>query len=209
MSSDKVNRKIIVLCGSSRFKEEHEQAQAELGLQGHVVIPMSTYGHRTGMDMAGPVKAALDELHLDKIRLGTSIYVVNVRSWVCDRCGAYVCRQSETLPAQGCCEGYGFRVVPYVGNSTRREIRFARDRVKEILWLNAPTEEMLQDRLYKVHTNEKRLYHLVYAVRAPSSVAAEELVLRAGDGDPPEPGEEDLLECIEEVVVRVEEVVEF
>jgi hypothetical protein len=74
--------KVVTLCGSSRFKEEYEAAMKAETLAGRIAIGMGMFGHKDGLDMDGPVKAMLDELHLRKIDLADEVPVVNVGGYV-------------------------------------------------------------------------------------------------------------------------------
>lgn len=98
--AQKLRPLVVCLIGSSRFKEEHEKIQAELGLAGEIGIPLSQYGHLTGLDMDGPVKKELDILHLKKIDLADVVFVVNPGG--------------------------------YIGESTRRELEYARKNGKTL-----------------------------------------------------------------------------
>lgn len=69
-------RTVVCLVGSSRFKAEHLYAAGQETLQGKIVLMMGLFGHLDGLDMEGPVKAMLDELHLDKIRMADEVLVV-------------------------------------------------------------------------------------------------------------------------------------
>lgn len=99
---------IVCLCGSTRFGDAYRDAMREETLAGRIVLTVGLLGHAEGIDMGGPVKAALDELHLRKIDLADEILVLNVGG--------------------------------YVGESTRREIAYARSRGKTIRSLH-PLEE--------------------------------------------------------------------
>jgi hypothetical protein len=41
--------KVITLCGSTKFKKEFEQVQADLTLQGNIVISCGLFGHTDGL----------------------------------------------------------------------------------------------------------------------------------------------------------------
>lgn len=85
---------IYTLCGSTRFPDAHEIANMHLSLQGHVVIPLSMYGHTdrpTGAkflcsdgDESTDEKQTLDRLHFMKIDLCDAIFVINVGGYVGD-----------------------------------------------------------------------------------------------------------------------------
>lgn len=121
---------VVVLCGSSRFKDAHERAMADETLAGRIVIPMGLYGHLTGLDMTGPVKAMLDALHLKKIDLADEVLVVNAKLPWCPGC-----QQWALGPGHGGCPN-NFESRPYVGDSTRREIAYARAAGKLVRFLN-------------------------------------------------------------------------
>jgi len=74
--------KVITLCGSTRFWRAFEIANAELTLQGNIVISVGLYGHEVGIDMNGEVKKKLDELHKRKIDISDEIFVVNVGGYI-------------------------------------------------------------------------------------------------------------------------------
>ena len=69
--------KIVCLCGSTKFKKEYEIANREETLAGRIVLSVGVFGHHEGLDMNGPIKAMLDELHLEKIRMADCIRIVH------------------------------------------------------------------------------------------------------------------------------------
>jgi hypothetical protein len=73
---------VITLCGSTRFRAEYEQTARSLTLQGFIVISVGLFGHQEAMDMDGPVKQMLDELHLRKIDISDAIFVVNPDGYI-------------------------------------------------------------------------------------------------------------------------------
>lgn len=72
----------VVLCGSTRFADAYRDANRTETLAGRIVLSVGLLGHAEGIDMNGPVKAALDELHLRKIDLADGILVVSVGGYV-------------------------------------------------------------------------------------------------------------------------------
>jgi hypothetical protein len=98
--------RIVCLCGSTRFKDAFVTAMRDETLAGRIVLTVGMFGHVEGLDMNGPTKTALDELHLRKIDLANEILVLNVGG--------------------------------YIGDSTRREVQYARDTGKPIRWLEQP-----------------------------------------------------------------------
>lgn len=104
---------IVTLCGSSKFKEQFDQANEMLTLQGKIVIPMGVYGHlmsnkEKDEKFTGEVKEKLDQLHYRKIDLSNSIYVINVNG--------------------------------YIGSSTRKEIEYAKKTGKRVEYLELPVD---------------------------------------------------------------------
>jgi hypothetical protein len=73
---------VVCLCGSTRFPGAFEAANRALTLEGKIVLSVGMFGHLEGMDMDGPLKKQLDELHLRKIDLADSILVLNVDGYV-------------------------------------------------------------------------------------------------------------------------------
>lgn len=87
----------ITLCGSTKFKDQFEDWNARLSKQGHIVYSVSSYGHSDAA-LAPADKEMLDLVHLRKIIESDAILVVG---W----------------------DGKLGRL--YVGDSTRREIKWA------------------------------------------------------------------------------------
>src|SRR5687768_15983957 len=107
--------KIVTLCGSTHFKAAFEKANRELTLQGVIVLSVGMFGHQEDLDMTGPVKKMLDELHLRKIDLSDEILVLNEKTTVCSKC-LKRCKEMRT-PAQWvshCCQAFT-HYRPYVG----------------------------------------------------------------------------------------------
>jgi hypothetical protein len=108
---------ITVLCGSSRFYDEYQQANYDLTMQGRIVLSIGFYphakaehGHGEGVGHDSVEKIALDELHKRKIDLADDVLVVS--------------------DASG-----------YYGESTRSEIEYARMRGKPVRFLVEVAEE--------------------------------------------------------------------
>lgn len=73
---------IVTLCGSTRFKEAYAAAARAETLAGRIVLSVGLLGHDEGLDMRGPVKAMLDELHLRKIDVSDEVLVLNVGGYI-------------------------------------------------------------------------------------------------------------------------------
>lgn len=104
---------VTTLCGSTRFGEAQRLAQAHLTMMGRIIIPCGFYGH-------------VDDPEGFK--------------FLCDD-------GDEAKPAKQLVDQLHFRKIDisdgiyivnvggYVGSSTRREIRYARNRDKTIEWM--------------------------------------------------------------------------
>ncbi len=75
-------RKVITLCGSSKFKQDFERVNRQLTLQGNVVITLAFFGHADNIPVTPEQKRLVDEIHLRKIDLADSIYVINKGGYV-------------------------------------------------------------------------------------------------------------------------------
>jgi hypothetical protein len=103
--------RIVTLCGSTRFKDEINAANARITMQGNLVISLGVFGHVDLPDHdwttgGNDDKLMLDDLHKRKIDLADEIFVVNVGG--------------------------------YIGESTRGEIEYARAHGKAINYLENP-----------------------------------------------------------------------
>ena len=74
--------RIVCLCGSTRFKQEFEEAERDETLDGKIVLTVGLFGHLEGLDMVGEDKVKLDELHKRKIDLADEILVIDVDGYV-------------------------------------------------------------------------------------------------------------------------------
>lgn len=90
-------RKIITLCGSTKFKDDFVRVNRELSLQGNVVITVAFFGHADKIPVTAEEKALVDEIHLRKIDLADEIYVINKGGYV----GASTLKEIEYARATG------------------------------------------------------------------------------------------------------------
>jgi hypothetical protein len=82
--------KIITICGSTRFQEDHLRVQTELTLKGNVVIPCAFFSHGSDKNIFESMsdserietKKLLDDIHKRKIDLADEIYVVNKGGYI-------------------------------------------------------------------------------------------------------------------------------
>jgi len=72
---------IVTLCGSTKFKDEFLEVMKELTLKGKIVISVELWAH-SGDAVTEEQKRILDELHLRKIDMADSIFVINVNGYI-------------------------------------------------------------------------------------------------------------------------------
>lgn len=96
--------KVITMCGSTRFKEEHLKEIKRLTLEGNVVLSCPFYNHYDIGDneLSKDHFELLDALHLEKINMSDAIFVINPGN--------------------------------YIGESTKKEIEYAISKGKEIIY---------------------------------------------------------------------------
>jgi hypothetical protein len=102
----------ITLCGSLRFEKQFKQWNERLSLEGNVVYTVAVYpSDKDGVkDWYAPmVKAQLDLVHLRKIENSDAILVIDLAQ---------------------------LSDVPYIGESTAREINYAKGKGKGIIFLS-------------------------------------------------------------------------
>lgn len=84
---------IVCLCGSTKFKEVFEQENRRLTLDGYIVLSAGVFPNAPENASGGiddEQKRALDELHLEKIRLSDEVRVLNVGGYVGDSTAAEI-----------------------------------------------------------------------------------------------------------------------
>ena len=75
--------KIITLCGSTKFKEEFNEQQKRLTLEGNIVISVGLFGHSGDDEIwEDNTKEMLDNMHKQKIDLADEIFVINVGGYI-------------------------------------------------------------------------------------------------------------------------------
>jgi hypothetical protein len=134
-----MKRTVVCLCGSTRFKREFIRANFRETMAGKVVLSVGLYSHADA-EVYAPTEAekvALDELHLDKIDLSDEVLVLNCLVSKCRACGAIFNGADRGITVTKCsCGSADVGTVAYVGDSTRREIAYARAAGKVVLFLN-------------------------------------------------------------------------
>ena len=85
---------VITLCGSARFRNEIDQVQKMLTLEGHLVF---TIENLQEVEITEEVEAMLDIAHRKKIDLSDAIYVINVNGYI----GKSTSKEIEYAESQG------------------------------------------------------------------------------------------------------------
>lgn len=73
---------IVCLCGSTKFKKTFERINAQLTLEGKIVLSVGVFVHDLNTPITNETKHALDELHKRKIDLADTIFVLNVNGYI-------------------------------------------------------------------------------------------------------------------------------
>ena len=75
--------KVIILCGSTRFKEAFMEQQKRLTLEGNIVISVGLFGHSGDEEVwAEGTKEMLDDMHKRKIDMADEIFVIDVGGYI-------------------------------------------------------------------------------------------------------------------------------
>lgn len=77
-----MNRRIVCLCGSTKFKDAYEKANFDESLNGNIILSVGCYAHADEIPLTPTQKINLDELHLRKIDLADEIFVLNVGGYI-------------------------------------------------------------------------------------------------------------------------------
>lgn len=73
---------VITLCGSTKFKNQFEQMNALLTLQGNIVISLAFFEQSDGFERAQEQAELLGDLHFRKIDLSDEIFVIDVGGYI-------------------------------------------------------------------------------------------------------------------------------
>lgn len=79
--------RVVVLCGSTRFKDAINAANARLTMRGQLVISLGVFGHADMPDQdwttgGTKTKRMLDDLHKRKIDMADEVHVINVGGYI-------------------------------------------------------------------------------------------------------------------------------
>ncbi len=96
---------VVMLCGSTQFKDEFLQVEKDLTLQGYIVLTTGLYDYsgenevcaNTEESTLTQTKLMLDEMHLQKIDMSDEIFVINPRDCI----GAITRREIDYAFANG------------------------------------------------------------------------------------------------------------
>ncbi|BAD64511.1 conserved hypothetical protein [Shouchella clausii KSM-K16] len=73
--------KVITLCGSTKFKEQFEKANAYHTLQGNIVISLGFFEQSEGIETQEQAEL-LEEIHYKKINMSDEIFVIDVNGYI-------------------------------------------------------------------------------------------------------------------------------
>jgi hypothetical protein len=77
-----MNRRIIAIIGSSKFKSAHLGVAQRETLRGHVVLLTGFWHHVDMVPITDEQKASIDRLSFDKIEMAAEVVVVNVNGYI-------------------------------------------------------------------------------------------------------------------------------
>lgn len=76
-------RKVITLCGSTKFKDEFILQMKRLTLENNIVISVGLFGHSGDNEVwTDDKKQMLDDMHKEKISMSDEIFVINVGGYI-------------------------------------------------------------------------------------------------------------------------------
>ncbi|MGG1639238.1 hypothetical protein [Paenibacillus sp. NRS-1760] len=74
--------RVITLCGSTKFKDQFEKANAFLTLQGNIVISVAFFEQSDGFKITEEQAELLGHLHFRKIDMSDEIFVIDVDGYI-------------------------------------------------------------------------------------------------------------------------------
>lgn len=77
-------KRIITICGSSKFKQEILKVNEDLSMQNYIVLMNGVFIEADNVDILNEEKKQLEDLHNDKILISDAIYVVNKDGYIDD-----------------------------------------------------------------------------------------------------------------------------
>lgn len=82
ITADLDDPEVVVLCGSTKFKDAFREENKRLSLAGKIVISVGMFGHADGLKYTPGEKRMLDKVYKRKIDIADRIHVVNVDGYV-------------------------------------------------------------------------------------------------------------------------------
>lgn len=139
--------RIVCLVGSSRFKDRFHEVGERLEKSGALALMMSFFQHADGVPVSDAERAVLERVDRRRIDLADEVLVLDCPWGRCRLCKApieasgggewYTC---ECIPEQHRAPPWlrqaNYEEAPYVGESTRKEIEYARSVGKPVRFLS-------------------------------------------------------------------------
>ena len=82
METTRIKRKIITLCGSTKFKELFDEYNKKFTLEGNIVLMPGCYAHYDKIEITDEEKINLDILHKDKILMSDIVFIINKNGYI-------------------------------------------------------------------------------------------------------------------------------
>ncbi|WP_151736184.1 hypothetical protein [Paenibacillus tengchongensis] len=73
---------VITLCGSTKFKQQFEEAMANLTLKGNIVLSLGFFEQSDHIEVTEEQVKLFERLHFHKIDMSDEIYVINVKGYI-------------------------------------------------------------------------------------------------------------------------------
>lgn len=90
-------RKVVTLCGSTKFKESFERIEKQLTLENTIVLSVGFFEKIDGTMLTSKQLEMLEELHKEKIKMSDGIYVINEGGYI----GVSTSKEIEFAKAMG------------------------------------------------------------------------------------------------------------
>lgn len=74
--------KIITLCGSTKFKKQFRETEADLTLKGNIVLSLGFFEQSDGIQITNEQEKLFEELHYKKIDMSDEIFVIDVNRYI-------------------------------------------------------------------------------------------------------------------------------
>ena len=128
---------IVTLCGSNRFSKTFDYIAQELNVNMWIALRPSFYNDAQLYHNKPEIKKRLDIIHMSKIEIGELIIVINTDA---------------------------LNIIPYIGESTRNEISYAREIGRKVVWLSC-TKEMLDNGIFQLEDMTYKEFNERYNIK--------------------------------------------